>query len=1437
MPFCRPLFLDRFQRRIGRVSFPLLAVIIAQLAGLPPLAMALPTGGQLIAGQVTTTVNGTQLTLDQASRAAIMNWSKFNIAPNELVRVLQHSKDAALLARVTGGDPSQLLGTLHADGKIFLINPRGILVGQGAIIDTAAFMASTLDVADADFLQGGGLTFQGDSTAGVVNLGRITAREGNVFLVAHTVKNAGEISAANGTAGLGAGTEVYLASPDAPAFVIKTNLPATPEKTGVDNSGVISAAQAQLEAAGGSIYDLAVNHSGSIRATGVEHRPDGRILLTAAAGTVLVTGSAQARDASGQGGEILVGGDYQGKNSAVANAARTRVAAGAVLDASAASARGEGGRVIVWADDTTRFDGAIIARAGAAGGDGGFAEVSGKRALAFNGTSDLSAAAGQRGTLLLDPDNITIVAGSTTPPAGIVNGPPVSWYESADPGSHNFGADNLTGLLANNSVHLMATDTITVNAPVVVATGGTPGMQLSFSASTIALNQTVSLANVTDGTLDFYHGGTASGTSLTTAAGATIAASRIRVGSFPIVALNGPVSTPQLIYYGPGAATSLSVTNPANAIAHLVLNTDPADPQALNYSGNVAVHSSTAMDVSAMIGAANNVTFSSAGNLTLRNDDLDVSTITASGTTTLASTGGVLVNQAGANLLSGTGRRLLYTSDVTGAFTLGGLTGYTQVDGVSYPNDPNSAVTLVLYNAAGGGPALVLTITANDFIKLYGQPDPAFTASYAGGTAADLTTLPSFSIQQGAHVNVGTYTIVPSGAASGTHTLQYVNGTLQIDPATLTYLANTANRLYGDANPGFSGTITGFVNGDTIDSATTGTLAFASPATAASNAGSYAINGGGLTANHGNYVFQDAVANFSALTVSKAPLTVAFDDATRTYGAANPAFTATFTGLRNGDTPAALAGFSVFTSATAASSVGTYRIEGGATATNYAITSVPGTLTITPAPLTLTGASVSTEYGTPGNLGYTVTGLLQGDSAAVLSGVAVGSAFFDNTPVGSYTYGFSNKGTAQNYVVTTVVPGTYTVTRAPLTLAGTNLSMVYGNTPPPLGYTVSGLKLNDTAAVLSGVGFDTAFFTGTLPGSHSYGFSNTGTAANYQVTKVLPGTLTVDRIPYHVTSPDIRTLSLWLPANFPYDAPAQPAGAPHFSVQLMVAGMHGGNKYGTYSFVPTIIPAADTTLFEIQKYYDISYDLGKLIIAFDPIDLAVVTMPPDYDSTLIVNNTAFDPTNLSVIKSNFNLDTGTQVKVGLSPLLTAAFGDALLKGSVSGYQKRAQHPGLVADLVSGKVSPGEFLYRAQKDPAAKQVVKDLLFRAMNDLLLAGEAYPPGLAAVLPSVIDALNEPNAKAAAAAKERYQKTLAEINPGEATIAALYSVTPTDIQWRMEQAKQEYQQALVDLKVISRDLDSTGLYRATLKYDMNISKELSRAISSVLDQYLSFP
>ncbi|MGE0393089.1 MAG: MBG domain-containing protein [Vicinamibacterales bacterium] len=1055
----------------------LLVRVLVLLTALPPQVLAQQVGGQVTAGDVTIAHHGSQLTLDQASKAAIVNWQQFNIAPQELVRVLQPGADAAMLARVLGDRPSELLGRLQADGRFFLINPRGVIVGRDAVIDTAAFLASTLDVADHDFLAGGPLTFAGDGTAGILNLGRIVAREGNVWLLAHTVSNEGIVSAANGGAVLAAGTDIVLASPDLPSILVRTNLRAGDAATGVENTGVIEAAQARLEAAGGGLYDLAINQAGVVRATGAARLPDGRVVLTAAGGDVAVTGSLAARDADGSGGEILVGGDYQGRNPDVANAARTYVASTARLDARATATVGDGGRIIVWADGRTRFDGALDARGGADGGDGGFAEVSGKDSLTFAGTADLSAPNGAFGALLLDPTNIEVVAGVTAPLPADLQAQPFLWDDASDPGNQTLGADSIETLLLTANVTLEATSTITVNEPITVAAGGAADVTLRLQAPTIAVNQSISLANVTDGTISLS--GSGASTSVTTAAAATLTAGQVDIVNFPITTLNGAVTADRLSIQYPAAPvlTSVTATNAGNAIDRLVIVNDEADPDPLSFTGNVAVHSGSAMEVAALIDDAGDVTVSSAGNLTMLAagalTNFAGTQIGADGAIKLASTEGVFINQAGTGVLAGTARRLLYTSSVDGAFSLGGLSGYTQVINVSFPNDPNGGLTRVLYLDGAGTPTL--TITANDFIRSYGDDDPTFTASFAGGTSADLTVQPGFTVTGGPAVNAGTYTIVPSGAASNTHNIAYVNGTLTVRPRVLTYTANPATRTYGEPNPAFSGSVTGFVGIDTVQNATTGSARFTTSAVSGSRPGRYEIVGSGLTANNGNYVFEQAVGNFTALTVDPAPLTVSIDTLTRTYGSPNPAFNVTFSGLRNGDRPDEV--FTFGTSATTESPVGRYPIvisAEGPAARNYHLTAVtPGEIVVTPAPLDVFITPISWTYGDelrPFPVAV-VLGTVLGQSPG--TAVRLNNPTTRQSPAGTYTVGVDLL--TANYEIRSLTGGTITINPRPLTVVGGRVERQQFEPLTSGPVTLVGVNDFDQSAAM-------AYFTVAVPG-------------------------------------------------------------------------------------------------------------------------------------------------------------------------------------------------------------------------------------------------------------------------------------------------------------------------------------------------------------------
>ena len=189
-------------------------------------ALANPTGANVVAGKADLSTSGKTLTVTNAP-GTVINWQGFSIAPDELTRFIQQNANSAVLNRVVGQDPSSLLGRLQSNGRVFLINPNGIVFGPGARIDVGGLVASTLDLGDADFLAGR-LNFAGPASAGaLVQLGQITtASGGQVLLIAPRLENSGVITSPQGEILLAAGRSVQLADAAHPALRVTVTAPA-----------------------------------------------------------------------------------------------------------------------------------------------------------------------------------------------------------------------------------------------------------------------------------------------------------------------------------------------------------------------------------------------------------------------------------------------------------------------------------------------------------------------------------------------------------------------------------------------------------------------------------------------------------------------------------------------------------------------------------------------------------------------------------------------------------------------------------------------------------------------------------------------------------------------------------------------------------------------------------------------------------------------------------------------------------------------------------------------------------------------------------------------------------------------------------------------------------------------------------------------------------
>ena len=490
--------------RIFRKLLPVL-LFGAILAGAD--AQAEPTGGEVVFGDADITrPNPKQSDIIQRSDKAIIDWNTFSIDADELVRFQQPSSKSIALNRVRSNAVSHILGRLTADGRVMLINPNGILFGKDAQVDVGSLVATTIDIDNEDFIAGRFNFNNSTNPSGtIINRGGITAAEsGIVALVAPGVENSGIISARLGRVTLASGNSFTLDFYGDSLIKIGVDDRVTERlfapdgtelKALVSNSGSILAdgGMVVLMAAGAAkdMVDYAINMDGIIEAKSATRR-NGQIVLEGldegivkvsgkldssgrgsgeSGGSVKVLGSkvgllGQAKvDVSGDqgGGEALIGGNFQGKGPE-RNAVLTVIGDNASILADTLTV-GAGGRVIAWSDNETRFFGSVSARGGDISGDGGFAEISGRKYLQFVPTSiDLGASNGLNGKLLLDPRDVTIV--DSAPTSNLISSTATHLSFSTGTATTDYSINPLTFETIDADITIQATRDIMVNSPI-----------------------------------------------------------------------------------------------------------------------------------------------------------------------------------------------------------------------------------------------------------------------------------------------------------------------------------------------------------------------------------------------------------------------------------------------------------------------------------------------------------------------------------------------------------------------------------------------------------------------------------------------------------------------------------------------------------------------------------------------------------------------------------------------------------------------------------------------------------------------------------------------------------------------------------------------------------------------------------------------------------
>lgn len=400
-------------------------LVSGTIASIASPIFAAPRGEQVVRGNVTFNRAG-DITRITASNGAIINYKSFNIARGELVQFIQPSSRARVLNRVLDKDPTVIAGTLTGNGRVFVVNPAGVTVTNGAVIDVGGFYAAAGNISDEDFARG--INRFTNLNGSVRNDGAISGQQ--VVLIGQSVVNTGTITSDRGSVVLAAGNEVLIGEQGSNVYARVTATKAGTAESGfdIDNTGTINAAGGSYTAATGDSFAMAIRQGGSVKAKNVNIQGGNKtnVLVngsidasgatngTTQGGNVTVVGQAVVVDSTAdinatgatQGGEVLLGGGYQGQGTSL-NSKFTLVQEGAKINASATE-NGDGGTIVVWSDGYTGVGGTFIAN-GAGNGSGGLVETSGKT-LQINDTTNVSAsgASGRNGLWLLDPQNLTI---------------------------------------------------------------------------------------------------------------------------------------------------------------------------------------------------------------------------------------------------------------------------------------------------------------------------------------------------------------------------------------------------------------------------------------------------------------------------------------------------------------------------------------------------------------------------------------------------------------------------------------------------------------------------------------------------------------------------------------------------------------------------------------------------------------------------------------------------------------------------------------------------------------------------------------------------------------------------------------------------------------------------------------------------------------------
>ncbi|MDX2097393.1 MAG: CHAT domain-containing protein [Leptolyngbyaceae cyanobacterium bins.59] len=737
-----------------------------------------PTGNQF-------DIQGGQLSGDGAN--LFHSLFRFGLNPSEVANFMSNPGIQNILTRVTGGDASVINGLIQVTGgysNLYLMNPAGILLGPTASLNVpAAFTATTatgIGFGSGWFNASGSNNYAAlvgtptdfaftNQPGSLINAATLVSEpEQSITLLGGIVINTGNLSTPNGKVTIAAIPNEKLVRISQEGSLLSLDLPtesgigtraitpiSLPELlTGGDPSGAtglgVENQVVTLRSSGTEIPQV----SGTAIVSGIVNTAGQVVGAFLSGGEITVVGdrvgvvraTLNASGLSG-GGTIRVGGDYQGMGP-IPNATLTYVSPDSIFQADSLGT-GNGGRVIVWSDRTTLFNGSISAQGGVNGGDGGFVEVSGKENLGFNGTVDTQAPLGQTGTLLLDPQNIDIVA-----TGGAEDSLLPQVLQGQGPATTAISAAALSAVSGNTNILLEATDSIRFSTSVTFATGtGSILFQADADRNgTGAITIPGSIALNTGGRAITLSGATLSvsggfGTTGITTGGGNVTLSETSPGtSGPTISVIGGITTGSpAINSGGGTVT---VTGTRVAVSAGSVSAGFSSSGILSGGGTVSVTGTETATITGTDSAAIN---SNGG------------TVTVTGGTVTFASGAFPVISPAPGIIAGSGAVTVAGDTVNVTATVPPISGTGSL--TLQPSTPNR--NIALFNTSPIDNALNLTSSTLSSI-IDPSINPSFSAITIGSPSSTGTTtlnaaspsipssVGSFTVYGGAITTVGT---------------------------------------------------------------------------------------------------------------------------------------------------------------------------------------------------------------------------------------------------------------------------------------------------------------------------------------------------------------------------------------------------------------------------------------------------------------------------------------------------------------------------------------------------------------------------------------------------------------------------------------------------------------------------------------------------------